>query len=205
MAKPPAKPLNQTPPPGERPPGKPLTQRQRDEKEAEKAELTEQPATEPAAADDFPEREEAPPEKPKAPVATKVTAPPARVQRDKTTGKIKEPVKPKAAPKAAPAVEETAPKDEAKPTPPAGDNSSVAQEALVTFIERIERLEGEKKGIADDIRDVYTEAKLQGFNSAIMRDCVKIRAMEPDKRSDKYKLLALYTSALGIDLGFDLI
>jgi uncharacterized protein (UPF0335 family) len=75
----------------------------------------------------------------------------------------------------------------------------VSNEQLRLFIERIERLEDEKKGIADDIRDVYSEAKATGYDTKIMRQIVKLRAMQPHDRREMETLLDVYKSALGID------
>lgn len=78
-------------------------------------------------------------------------------------------------------------------------------ERMKLLIERIERLEEEKKGIADDIKDVYAEAKAVGYDAKILRQIVKIRGMKPDDRREHYALLGTYASALGLDLGFDLL
>jgi Uncharacterized protein conserved in bacteria len=75
----------------------------------------------------------------------------------------------------------------------------VSNEQLRLFIERIERLEDEKKGISDDIRDVYSEAKATGYDTKIMRQIVKLRAMQPHDRREMETLLDVYKSALGID------
>jgi Uncharacterized protein conserved in bacteria len=75
----------------------------------------------------------------------------------------------------------------------------VSNEQLRLFIERIERLEDEKKGISDDIRDVYAEAKSQGYDAKIMRQIVRLRAMQPHDRREMETLLDVYKSALGID------
>lgn len=80
-----------------------------------------------------------------------------------------------------------------------GDNSGAADQ-LRLFIERVERLEDEKKGIADDIKDVYMEAKATGWDTKIMREIVKIRKMEADNRKEHFALLETYTQALGLDL-----
>ena len=66
------------------------------------------------------------------------------------------------------------------------------------MIERIERLEEEKKGIADDIRDVYAEAKAVGYDPKIMRQIVRLRKMKPDDRSEQDMLLDTYKNALGM-------
>lgn len=70
---------------------------------------------------------------------------------------------------------------------------------LRLLIERIERLEEEKKGISDDVRDVYSEGKAVGYDTKIMREIVKIRKMKPDDRREHDAILDLYKSALGLD------
>lgn len=77
--------------------------------------------------------------------------------------------------------------------------AEVSNEQLRLFIERIERLEEEKRGISDDIRDVYMEAKSQGYDPKIMRQIVKLRAMQPHDRKEMEAILDVYKSALGID------
>ena len=74
----------------------------------------------------------------------------------------------------------------------------VSADQLRLFIERVERLEEEKKGISDDIRDVYAEAKSQGYDSKIMRQIVKLRRMEQHHRDEADALLETYRAALGI-------
>jgi uncharacterized protein (UPF0335 family) len=78
-------------------------------------------------------------------------------------------------------------------------------ERLRLLIERVERLEEEKQGIAEDIRDVYAEAKAVGYDAKILRQIVKIRKMKPDDRREHYAVLGTYAAALGLDLGFDLL
>lgn len=70
---------------------------------------------------------------------------------------------------------------------------------LRLLIERVERLEEEKKGIQDDIKDVYGEAKATGFDTKIMRQIVRLRKMKPDDRREAELLLETYKNALGID------
>jgi uncharacterized protein (UPF0335 family) len=78
-------------------------------------------------------------------------------------------------------------------------SDNVAADQLRLFIERIERLEEEKKGMADDIRDVYAEAKSQGYDSKTMRSIVRLRRMEKNARQEADALLETYRAALGID------
>jgi uncharacterized protein (UPF0335 family) len=77
-------------------------------------------------------------------------------------------------------------------------SDNVAAEQLRLFIERIERLEEEKKGMADDIRDVYAEAKSQGYDSKTMRAIVRLRKMEKQAREEAEHLLETYKAALGL-------
>ena len=79
---------------------------------------------------------------------------------------------------------------------------NVAADQLRLFIERIERLEEEKKGIADDIRDVYSEAKSQGYDAKIMRQCVRLRKMETHDREEAAAILDTYAKSLGIQGAF---
>jgi uncharacterized protein (UPF0335 family) len=75
---------------------------------------------------------------------------------------------------------------------------TVAADQLRLFIERIERLEEEKKGIADDIRDVYSEAKSNGYDTKTMRAVVRLRKLEAHTRQEMDALLETYRSALGL-------
>ncbi len=72
-------------------------------------------------------------------------------------------------------------------------------ERMRLLIERVERLEEEKKGISDDIRDVYNEAKAVGYDVKIMRAMVQLRKMKPEDRRERDMLMDTYKSALGID------
>ena len=74
----------------------------------------------------------------------------------------------------------------------------VAGDHLKSFIERIERLEEEKKALGDDVRDVYSEAKASGFDAKVMRQIVKIRKMDKDELDEQEALLETYLLALGM-------
>jgi uncharacterized protein (UPF0335 family) len=76
--------------------------------------------------------------------------------------------------------------------------SGFAKEHLRSFVERIERLEEEKKALADDIREVYSEAKGTGFDTKVMRQVVRLRKMESADRQEQEAMLDLYLSALGM-------
>jgi uncharacterized protein (UPF0335 family) len=74
----------------------------------------------------------------------------------------------------------------------------VAGTQLRSFIERIERLEEEKKTISDDIRDVYAEAKGNGFDTKVMRQVIRIRKKDAAERQEEEAILDLYLHALGM-------
>lgn len=76
--------------------------------------------------------------------------------------------------------------------------ANATDDRLRLLIERIERLEKEKKGIADDIRDVYAEAKAVGHDPKIMREVVKLRKMKPDDRNEMEMVMDTYKAALGL-------
>jgi len=76
--------------------------------------------------------------------------------------------------------------------------AEATDDRLRLLIERIERLEEEKKGIADDIRDVYAEAKAVGYDPKIMRQVVRLRKMKSDDRSEMEMVLDTYKAALGL-------
>lgn len=78
------------------------------------------------------------------------------------------------------------------------DVAAQTGEQLRLFIERVERLEEEKKGISDDIRDVYTEAKAMGYDPKIMRQIVRLRKMEAHDRQEMEAILDTYKAALGL-------
>ena len=78
------------------------------------------------------------------------------------------------------------------------EEATTTDNQLRLFIERVERLEEEKKGIADDIRDVYAEAKAMGYDAKIMRQIVRLRKMSLNDRQEMEALLDTYNSALGI-------
>lgn len=75
---------------------------------------------------------------------------------------------------------------------------NVSAEQLRLFIERIERLEEDKKGLADDIKDVYAEAKGTGFDAKTMRKIVALRKMDKGARQEAEALLDTYKAALGL-------
>ena len=76
--------------------------------------------------------------------------------------------------------------------------SNFAREQLRQLVERIERLEEEKKTIAEDIKEVYAEAKALGFDTRIMRKVISMRKRDPQEREEEEAMLALYLQALGM-------
>jgi len=79
----------------------------------------------------------------------------------------------------------------------AAGTGGVAAERLRSFIQRIERLEEEKAGLAQDIREVYAEAKGEGFDTKVLRKIIGLRKKDPQERREEEELLELYLSALG--------
>ena len=77
--------------------------------------------------------------------------------------------------------------------------AETADDRLRLLIERIERLEEEKKGIGDDIKDVYSEAKSTGYDPKIMRQIVRLRKLKPDDRREMEAILDTYKNALGLE------
>lgn len=75
---------------------------------------------------------------------------------------------------------------------------TIAADQLRLFIERIERLEEEKKGIADDIKDVYAEMKGTGFDTKAVRTIIRLRKQEEAERQEAEAILDLYKAALGM-------
>jgi uncharacterized protein (UPF0335 family) len=84
-----------------------------------------------------------------------------------------------------------------------GDNGAVpraAKDQLKSIVERVERLTEEKKALADDIRDVYAEAKGNGFDTKALRKIVQLRAMDANDRAAQQAILETYALALGMDI-----
>jgi uncharacterized protein (UPF0335 family) len=73
-----------------------------------------------------------------------------------------------------------------------------AKDQLKAIVERIEKLEEEKKAISDDIRDVYGEAKANGFDVKALRQIIKLRKIEPTERDEQEAILETYMHALGM-------
>ncbi|WP_020179797.1 DUF2312 domain-containing protein [Methylopila sp. M107] len=80
----------------------------------------------------------------------------------------------------------------------AADPDEVARDQLTAFVERIERLEEEKKGVSDDIAEVYAEAKGNGFDVKVLRKVIAVRKQDVSERAEQEAILDLYLSALGM-------
>jgi uncharacterized protein (UPF0335 family) len=76
--------------------------------------------------------------------------------------------------------------------------TAVAKDQLKAFVERIERLEEEKKAIADDIRDVYAEAKGNGYDVKALRTIIRLRKQDKNERAEHEAILETYMHALGM-------
>lgn len=79
------------------------------------------------------------------------------------------------------------------------DVAGVAGKRLKSFIDRIERLEEEKSGIAADIKDIYAEAKAVGFDPKTMRKIIRLLKIDREKRAEEEALLETYLAALGVE------
>lgn len=91
-------------------------------------------------------------------------------------------------------------------TPEIGHNSGETQDTggvsgarLKAYMERIERLEEEKAGISEDIKDIFAEAKGTGFDTKTMRKVLRLRKMDKEKRQEEEEMLELYKSAIGME------
>lgn len=81
---------------------------------------------------------------------------------------------------------------------PATEEGGIAADRLRSIIERIERLEEERKALASDIKDIYSEAKSAGFDTKVIRQIISIRRKEPAEVEEQETLLDLYKRALGM-------
>jgi uncharacterized protein (UPF0335 family) len=78
------------------------------------------------------------------------------------------------------------------------DVGGIASDRLRSIIERVERLEEERKALSDDIKDIFTEARSAGFNPKVLRQIIRIRKQEPADVEEQENLLDLYRRALGM-------
>lgn len=84
-------------------------------------------------------------------------------------------------------------------TPDTDATYRVAADELRQFIERIERLDSEKKDLAEQRKEVFAEAKARGYDSAVLTALIKLRATDPDKVSEFEALIEMYKEALGMN------
>lgn len=77
--------------------------------------------------------------------------------------------------------------------------SGFAKEHLRSFVDRIERLEEERNALTADIREVYSEAKTNGFDTKVMRQVIRLRRLDNTERQEQETVLDLYLAALGMD------
>ncbi|MCB1480147.1 MAG: DUF2312 domain-containing protein [Tepidamorphaceae bacterium] len=82
-------------------------------------------------------------------------------------------------------------------------DTTIAREQLKSIIERVERLEEEKQAIAGDIRDIYAEAKANGYDVKTLRKVVQLRKKDSDQREEEEAMLTLYLHALGMAPDFE--
>ena len=89
--------------------------------------------------------------------------------------------------------------DEKAREPELPEVGGVAGKRLLSVIERVERLEEEKAAIAEDIKEVFAEAKGTGYDVKTIRKIIRLRKMDVEKRREEHELLELYKSAIGMD------
>lgn len=73
----------------------------------------------------------------------------------------------------------------------------VSEKDLLAVVQRIEKLESEKQGISDDIKEVYAEAKAKGYDPTVIQKVIKIRKMDENKKAELEQVLQLYLTAVG--------
>lgn len=81
--------------------------------------------------------------------------------------------------------------------PTVGHNSGIAGDRLKTYVERIQRLETEKSGVAEDIKDIFTEVKAAGFDTKVVRQLLRRQKMDAAEREEQDALLELYERVFG--------
>lgn len=79
------------------------------------------------------------------------------------------------------------------------DIGGIAADRLKSFVERVERLEDEKKALSDDIKDVFAEAKSAGFDIKVLRQVIRLRKMNPNDRNEMEEILEIYKRALDME------
>lgn len=77
-------------------------------------------------------------------------------------------------------------------------NTKIEPTELLNLVKRIEKLEEDAKQIAEDVKEVYSQAKSQGYDPKYIKQCIKLRAKDPDQLEEEDELLEMYRKALGI-------
>lgn len=77
-------------------------------------------------------------------------------------------------------------------------NNQIEPTELLNLVKRIEKLEEDAKQVAEDIKEVYSQAKAQGFDPKYIKQCIKLRAKDPEQLEEEDELLEMYRKALGI-------
>lgn len=83
------------------------------------------------------------------------------------------------------------------------NSGRIAADQIRAFVERIERLEDEKKALSDDIKDVFAEAKSNGYDVKVLRQVIRLRKQDSNERQEMEALLDLYLHALGMAPSFE--
>lgn len=76
--------------------------------------------------------------------------------------------------------------------------NTIEPSELLNLVKRIEKLEEDAKQVAEDIKEVYSQAKAQGYDPKYIKQCIKLRAKDPDQLEEEDELLEMYRKALGI-------
>jgi uncharacterized protein (UPF0335 family) len=79
------------------------------------------------------------------------------------------------------------------------NSGQISSERLRSFVKRIEKMEEDKAAVAEDLKEIYGEAKGAGFDTKIIRKIISLRRLELEKRREQEELIELYKSALGMD------
>lgn len=94
--------------------------------------------------------------------------------------------------------------DEIEGTPLDQGGNGIAADQLRSIVERVERLEEEKREVAEQIKEVFAEAKANGYDTKTLRTVVRLRRMDQADRQEAMQLLDLYAGALGMQLGLEI-
>lgn len=76
---------------------------------------------------------------------------------------------------------------------------TIASDQLKSFVQRIERLSDEMKNLRDDLKEIFDEAKASGFDTKILKEVIKLKNIDPEKRAQEEEMIKLYADALGLE------